>query len=137
MAGLMCVLGMTQGYLPPRSASPSKDDGSSTGTQTKPGHGSSTKAATGDGCSSSAGAGSHGGHGVPASGVVLMRQLDQYGLFPTAGQLQLLDKKFGGGVCLDQANGFCFRCDRQWSAIWLVGQGSCNSLTVPQYALSG
>lgn len=36
----------------------------------------------------------------PSAGVVLLRQMDQYRLWPTAEQLHLVDKKFGGGwVC--------------------------------------
>jgi hypothetical protein len=76
IAGLRCLLGMVQGYT-----------------------GNSKASSNGTGAPSPASNIVPAAVPQPSAGVVLLRQMDQYRLWPTAEQLHLVDKKFGG-VCV-------------------------------------
>lgn len=76
IAGMHCLLGMVQGYVSAPDA----------------GHNStSSSGAGGEACPAQQPAVTK-----PSAGVALLRQMDQYQLFPSAEQLHLVDKKFGG-----------------------------------------
>jgi hypothetical protein len=90
---MKCLLGMVQAYT---TSSSSREKAAT--AQDQP------AAAKGDGSQGSPAASSSPVHVLhqpaglrPSAGVVLMRQLEQFQLFPTAEQLHLVDKKFGGG----------------------------------------
>lgn len=97
IAGMHCLLGMVQGYVSTPAAGH---------------HSTSSRSSSGAGQAASASAGGEAGAvqqpaaTKPSAGVVLLRQMDQYQLFPSAEQLHLVDKKFGGeptpcaGMCI-------------------------------------
>lgn len=86
IAGMHCLLGMVQGYVSaPASGHNSTSSSSSGAGQAAPAN------AGGKACSRQQPAATK-----PSGGVVLLRQMDQYQLFPSAEQLHLVDKKFGG-----------------------------------------
>jgi len=93
IAGMRCLLGMVQGY----SSSSRSVNAASSSSNSNP----APAAGKGRGQGSTAAVSAthlHQQTQKPSAGVVLMRQLDQYHLFPTATQLHLIDKKFGGEI---------------------------------------
>jgi hypothetical protein len=94
IAGMHCLLGMVQGYVSTpaagRNTTPSSSSSSSGAGQQAP------AASQGGG----AGPASQPAATKPSADVVLLRQMDQYQLFPSAAQLHLVDKKFGGAAAL-------------------------------------
>lgn len=78
ITGMRCLLGMVQGY------SSSHTGSSSAAPQAAAAGGSVSPQPL---------------QPKPSAGVMLLRQVDQYQLWPTAEQLHLVDKKFGGGCC--------------------------------------
>lgn len=90
IAGMRCLLGMVQGY-----STSSRSATSSSSSNPAPAAG---KGRCQDSTAPVSAAQVHQQTQKPSAGVVLMRQLDQYQLFPTATQLHLIDKKFGGEI---------------------------------------
>jgi hypothetical protein len=108
VAGMACLLGMTQGYVQPthlqhaapRAHPPAPAGGctiSSSKLEGQPCAALDATSSSPDARESSSNSSSKPGL-LPSSGVVLMRQLESYRLFPSAQQLHLIDKRFGGGA---------------------------------------
>jgi hypothetical protein len=87
---MRCLLGMVQGYAPLHTPAAASNTGSK-GSSTSPGRGAAAGQAASPPQQQQAPAAPR-----PSAGVVVMRQLEAAQLLPSAEQLHLVDKKFGG-----------------------------------------